>query len=160
MKTINIILAATENNVIGDKGKLIWDIPTDMEFFKEKTIGNVVIMGRKTYESLSGPLPNRTNVIITKNKNYKADGCIIEESLTEAINKFKNKEIYIIGGSEIFKEAFKLNDTIHRVYLTRVLCKLDGDCSLPNDFLEDWVLVKESEVKEENGFKFKFLEYI
>jgi len=156
MKKISIIVAASENNVIGNAGKLPWDIPSDLKYFKKLTTGNVIIMGRKTYESIGRPLPNRINVIITRNKDYKAEGCIIKSSLIEATKSFEDGEIFIIGGGEIYKEALYMAD---RLYLTRVSGEFAGDTYLDDDFLEEWFLEESSDIQEENGFKFKFLVY-
>ncbi|TNF27555.1 MAG: dihydrofolate reductase, partial [Bacteroidetes bacterium] len=81
---INIIVAADENNVIGKDNQLIWHLPDDLKFFKQKTSGHPIIMGRKTFESVGKPLPNRTNIIITRDRNYSADGCTVVHSLEEA----------------------------------------------------------------------------
>ena len=99
---------------------LIWKIPEDLKHFKFHTKGNVVIMGRKTYESIGRPLPDRENIIITRNSDYKCDGCIISSSLEEAIMKAnKQKETFIIGGSQIYDLALEAN-IVDKIYLTRI----------------------------------------
>lgn len=154
---VNIIVATTEDYLIGSGNKLPWHLPSDLKHFKELTTGNVVIMGRKTFESISKPLPNRTNVIITRNKEYKAEGCVIFNSLSEAIITYSNHEIFIIGGGEIYKEALYIVD---RIYLTRIMTSdIKGDTYLPSNLLDEFTLVKESEVLNENNLNFKFQIY-
>ena len=111
----SIIVAASTNNVIGKDNDLIWHLPVDMNFFKTKTAGHHVIMGRKNFESIPHkfrPLPNRTNIIVTRNKNYSADNCLVTNSLREAVNVAKRnneEEAFIIGGGEIYKLALELS---------------------------------------------------
>lgn len=118
--TISAIAAIGKNRELGKNGNLIWRIKEDMRHFKDVTKGHPIIMGRKTFESIGKPLPNRTNIIITRNANYKADGCIIVQSVEDAIEQAKkhdDQEIFIIGGAEIYKLALPLTD---RLYLTIV----------------------------------------
>jgi len=105
---ISIIVALSENNVVGVRNQLPWKLSADLKRVKELTMGHHIIMGRKTYESIGKPLPGRTNVIITRNKNYQAEGCVIVSSLEEAIEMSKaDSEVFIFGGGEIFKEAIE-----------------------------------------------------
>ncbi|KKR32178.1 MAG: Dihydrofolate reductase, partial [Candidatus Falkowbacteria bacterium GW2011_GWF2_39_8] len=98
---------------------LIWHLPKDLKFFKETTTGHYVIQGRKTFESCGKPLPNRTNVIITRDKNFKVDGCIVIHSLQEALDLVKNEsEAFIIGGGNIYEQAMPFAD---RIYLTKII---------------------------------------
>ena len=142
---VSIIVAACENNVIGKDNDLIWHLPTDMKFFKDTTKDHHVIMGRKNFESIPHkfrPLPNRTNIIITRNKNYFAKDCIIASSIKEAINIAKNnndKEPFIIGGGEIYKLALE-EDLVDRIYLTKVHHKFEGDTFFPK-LGQEWKLV-------------------
>lgn len=128
------IAAAAENNVIGADNKLPWDIPEDMKFFREKTKGHAVIMGRKTYESMGKPLPNRLNVIITRQKDYQVPGGVVVASIDDAIEHCRGKvkeygeEVFIIGGGEIYKQSMNLVDII---YLTRVHKAIPGDARYP-----------------------------
>lgn len=116
---ITLIAAAAENNALGKDNKMIWHLPDDFKRFKQLTTGHHIIMGRKTFESLPGILPNRTHVIITRQKDYKAEGCIIVNSLDEALVKSaSDNEVFIIGGGEIFKESMDIADKIE---MTRVL---------------------------------------
>ena len=129
---VSIIVAVSQNGVIGKNNDLIWRLPKDMAFFKEKTNGHHVIMGRKNFESIPHkyrPLPNRENIIITRNPNYIAKGCIIVHSIKEALKicrKNQESEPFIIGGGEIYKEALE-QDLVDRVYLTRINYSFKGD---------------------------------
>ena len=102
-KNITIIAAISENNVLGKNNKLIWHIPDDLKRFKKLTIGHSVIMGRKTFESMNKALPERKNIILTRNKNYKAKGILIAHNVQEALNYCENdNQPFIIGGGEIY----------------------------------------------------------
>ena len=131
---ISHIVAAAENDVIGTQGTLPWDIPEDMKFFKDKTKGHSIIMGRKTFESMGRPLPNRLNVVVTRQTNYAAPGIHIVPSIKEATTFCKNatsdfgNEIFIIGGGEIYKQSMDIVDII---YLTRIHKKIHGDTLYP-----------------------------
>ena len=159
---ISIIAAITPERVIGKKGGgLLWHIPEDMRHFKETTTGHTVVMGRKTYETLGKPLPNRTNIIITRDRDYSASGCIVVHSLDEAIEKAalfddrqtRYNEIFVMGGGEIYEQAIGLAD---KLYLTLVHKNFEGDVFFP-DYSE---FSKEifREEGESNGLKFTFLE--
>src|SRR5688572_5703899 len=112
---VSIIVAISENNVIGKDNSLIWHLPADMKFFKEKTTGHCIITGRKNYESIPEkfrPLPNRTNIVISRNFNYSSPGAEVVNSLEEAIEFAKAKketEAFIIGGGQIFEETLAKN---------------------------------------------------
>jgi len=102
---ISLIAAMDKNKVIGNKGKLPWNLPADMRYFRDKTKGKPVIMGRKTHESIGRPLPDRTNIIVTRDRNYKAKGCVVVHSADEALKAAGNiEEVMVIGGSQIYKE--------------------------------------------------------
>ena len=134
---VSIIVAVSENNVIGKDNSLIWHLPADMKFFKEKTTGHCIITGRKNYESIPEkfrPLPNRTNIVITRQKNYIAPGAIVVGSLEEAFEKNLQigadaDEVFIIGGAEIFKQSMHLVD---KLYITRIHHNFDGDVFFPD----------------------------
>ena len=148
---INIIVATSENNVIGKGNDIPWYIPKDLEHFKKLTTGNTVIMGRKTYESLPKeyrPLPNRINIVITRDKSYQAKGYLVVNSLEDALRKADNdREIFIIGGGQIYREGLKFAE---RIYLTKIHKNISGDTYFPklNKF---WKLVDE---EEKSGFSF------
>lgn len=138
---ISIIVAVDENNVIGKDNALIWHLPADMKYFKEKTTGHCIITGRKNYESIPEkfrPLPNRTNIIITRQKDYNAPGAVVVGSIDEAIEKAKqtgDDEIFIIGGAEIFKQSMHLTD---RLYITKIYHSFAGDVYFPEINLNEW----------------------
>ena len=134
------IVAASQNHVIGFQNKLPWHIPEDLKFFHDKTKNHVVVMGRKTFESLGKPLPKRVNIIITQNPKFKRDFentfvCTsLDQALLKAQEVSEKKEIFITGGGEIYKLSLPL---VHRIYLTRIHQKYTGDSfypEVPNDF--------------------------
>lgn len=127
--TISLIVAVAENNVIGKNNQLAWYLPADLKIFKTLTTGHHIVMGRKTYESIGKALPNRTTVIITRQDNYKAEGCIVVKSLQEALEvSKKDNEVFVIGGAEIFKDAIPIAD---KIYLTRIHHLFEGDTFFP-----------------------------
>ena len=135
---LNIIVAVAENGVIGDKNGLLWHISEDLRNFKRITSGHPVIMGRKTYESLGRPLPNRTNVVIT-HSDAAFEGCTTVHSLADAVAMFPDDEdIFVIGGAQIYEQAMPLAG---RFYLTRVGRAYDGDTSFPEWDESEWRLV-------------------
>lgn len=148
---VSVIVAVAENGVIGDKNTLLWHISEDLRNFKRVTSGHPVIMGRKTFDSLGRPLPNRTNVVITR-QNLEIDGCKVVHSLEEALSLFSpEEELFVIGGAQIYAEALPLAD---RFYLTRVHHAYEGDTSFPKWNESEWSLV-ESE-RFERGEKYEY----
>lgn len=136
---VSIIVAVAQNGTIGDKNSLLWHISEDMRFFKRTTSGHPVIMGRKTYDSLGRPLPNRTNVVISRTAEH-IEGCQIARSLEEAIALFPaEEEIFIIGGAQIYALALEVAD---RIYITRVEHDYEGDTSFPEWDESKWQLVE------------------
>ena len=154
---LSIIVAVAENNVIGKDNKLIWHLPADMKFFKEKTSGHAVITGRKNYESIPEkfrPLPNRTNIIITRQKDYVAPGAVVTCSLDEAIQYAKtlnDKEVFIIGGAEIFKQSI---DKVDIIYRTIVHQSFEGDTFFPSFDESNWILSEKKSVLPDERNKF------
>lgn len=154
------IVAVAENDVIGSGNDLPWDIPEDMNFFKEKTKGRCLIMGRKTFESVGHPLPNRLNIVVTRQKDYapKAANVVIKPNLSEAIEFAKTQapqygdEIFIIGGGEIYKESLDMVDII---YLTRIHEIFDGDTQYPVLDPEKFELIESREREEPIPFTFQ-----
>ncbi len=134
---LSIIVAVAENGVIGDKNALLWHIREDMQFFRRTTSGHAVIMGRKTWESLGRPLPNRENVVITR-QDVEIEGCRVVHSLEEAVALFDpQEEIFVIGGAQIYAEALNIAD---RLYITKVGCAYEGDTSFPEWDESAWCL--------------------
>ena len=151
---ITLIVAASNNNAIGKQNNMPWHLPEDLKFFKNTTWGMPVIMGRKTFESVGKPLPGRTNIIITSNKNWKAENTISTSSIDEAIKvatETNAKEIFITGGGEIYKQTLAFAD---KVYLTRVDTTIDGDAFFPEMDLEIWEIIFEKQVKADDKNKF------
>ena len=140
---VSLIVATPTNLAIGKNNQLIWDLPKDMKFFMETTTGHPVIMGRKNYESIPEkyrPLKNRLNVIITRNKNYKADGCIVVNNILDSLKALSIKnyeEVFVIGGGEIYKR-FLENNLIDRMYITHIDESFDGDTFFPKVDYNKW----------------------
>ena len=162
---VSIIVAASENNVIGKDQDLIWHLPKDMQFFKETTLGHHVIMGRKNFESIPHkyrPLPGRENIIVTRNTNYTAENCNIVNSLEDAItlaNYNNDDEPFIIGGGEIYKLAID-NNLVDRIYLTRIHASFEGDTCFP-ELSTDWKEISRTEQKADikHEYDYSFLIY-
>jgi len=157
---LSIIVAVAENNVIGKDNKLIWHLPADLRYFKMLTMGAPIIMGRKTFESIGKPLPGRTSIIITKNSDFKADGCMVVHSLEKAIIAAKGcDEAFIIGGEQIYRQAFDIAD---RIYLTRVFETFEGDSFFPVISSEHWQMTerKDNEADEKNKYRYSFITYM
>lgn len=153
---ISIIVAVDKKNGIGKDGKMPWNIPADLKRFKQLTTGHVVVMGRKTFDSIPGPLLNRTNIVITRDPNYQNKDAVITHSLEEAISEAKkhekNGEIFIIGGGQVFNLAIGITD---KIYLTKVEGEFEVDTYFPD--YSNFKKVVFEEKGESNGFKFKFI---
>lgn len=137
---ISLVVAAAKNNAIGKDNQLLWSLPNDMKFFKSTTWAMPVVMGRKTYASMGKPLQGRLNIVITRQTDWQAEGVAVVHSLTEAIAVAKAahyKELFVIGGGEIYREAFPL---AQRIYLTRVAVELPGDTFFPELDSAEWHL--------------------
>ena len=142
----------SKNRVIGDSNSLIWHLPEDLKRFKKLTTGNSIVMGRKTYESIGRPLPNRRNIIITRDTNYHVDGCETVNSLDEAL-LLTNSDCFIIGGGEIYKQSLDIAD---RIYLTLIDKEFDGDTTFPE--IKDWYKSNSEEFNNDE-FKYSFIQY-
>ena len=160
---VSLIVAVSENGVIGKDNDLIWHLPNDMRFFKETTIGHHVIMGRKNFESIPhkySPLPNRTNVVITRQSDYKAEGCMVVNSVEAALEVAKqngDSEPFIIGGGQIYKLALEAN-MIDKVYLTKIHHSFEGDTFFP-ELNSDWEEINKIENKadEKHSYNYDFI---
>lgn len=138
---ISLLLAASENNVIGRNNQLPWHLPDDLKYFKNLTWGLPILMGRKTFDSIGKALPGRKSIVITRNRNWSREGVEVVHSIEEARQKaegFGAKEIFVIGGAEIFRST--LPDAT-RIYLTRIHHAFDGDAFFPSISEEEWQLV-------------------
>lgn len=147
---ITVIVAASENNVIGRDNDMPWRLSTDLKRFKALTLGKPVIMGRKTFESIGRPLPSRLNIVITRDENFSVDGVTRVSSLDDAYMLAKEHaaakgldEIFVIGGGQVYQQALDKADQIH---LTRVLTELEGDTLFPVLKPEQWKLVHHEDV--------------
>ncbi|WP_234735239.1 dihydrofolate reductase [Tellurirhabdus bombi] len=129
--TLSLIAAVADNGVIGKDNDLVWKLPDDFKFFKQTTSGHPILMGRKTFEALGKPLPNRTNIVITRNTGFQAAGCIVVDSLEKAVEEGQKtgaEEIFVIGGAEIYRQALPIADLL---YLTDVKGTFEGDTYFP-----------------------------
>lgn len=139
---IILIAAVAENYALGKNNDLLWHLPLDFKRFKETTSGHYIIMGRKTFESFPKPLPNRTHIIITRQKDFKYEGCIVVQDLEKAIAVCpKNEDLYIIGGGEIYAQSIHLADQLD---ITRVHHSFDADVFFPEIDPEVWKLISET----------------
>ena len=158
---ITIIAAISNNNALGKNNDLIWLLPADLKRFKKITSGHHILMGRNTFESIGKPLPNRTTIIITRNKNYFKDGCLIASSLEDAIELAKNdEEVYIIGGAQIYKYAIE-NNLVDALDVTLVHHEFEADVFFPVIDSKIWKEVSREDFKadEKNKFDYSFVSY-
>lgn len=156
-RTISIIVALSENNVVGVRNQLPWKLSADLKRLKALTMGHHIIMGRKTYESIGKPLPGRTNVIISRNKDYQAEGCVLANSLQHALEiALDDEEVFVFGGGEIFNEAM---DKADKIYMTRVHKHIDGDTYFPVVKPFEWRIIDLEEFKadEKNEYDYSFM---
>lgn len=160
---IHIIAAISKNNVLGKANKLLWHLPKDFKFFKHTTTGHPIIMGRKTFESLPGILPNRPHIVVTRDPNFRTEGVETAHSLEEAIAKAReiDSEIYICGGGQIYTEALEKN-LVDTILLTEIDAEFEGDAFFPAFNRNDWHISKrEYHTKDEtHDFDFCFVEYV
>jgi dihydrofolate reductase len=159
---ITIIAAIGANNELGKDNDLIWHLPADLKRFKKVTSGHHILMGRNTFESIGKPLPNRTNIVITRNNNYFVDGCLIASSLEEAIEMAsEDEEVFIIGGAQIYKQAIE-NKIADKLDVTIVHSSFDADVFFPEIDTSHWKEISREDFKadEKNKFDFSFVTYI
>ena len=166
---INIIVAVASNGIIGGENKLLWHLPADMKYFRNLTTNHTIIMGRKTYDSIGKPLPNRTNIVISRNPNYVIEGCITATSLKSAVEKAQEvyeqnteeaeQKIYIIGGAQIYKLALPMADCL---YLTEVKEGFSGDTYFEKIDKSAWHETARVPHKadEKNIYDYDFVTYI
>ncbi len=159
---MNAIVAVDRNWGIGRDGALLVHLPGDLKYYKEKTVGNHIIVGRKTLESFPGarPLDGRENIVLTRDPDYIKDGCLICRTTGEVLNILKDRDthrVFVSGGAEIYKEFFALCDTF---YVTKIDAAFEADRYFPNldelDFETDW----QSELQQEKGITYRFLRYV
>lgn len=160
--TISILVAVSENGVIGKNNQLLWRLPDDLKRFKNLTLSHPVIMGRKTFESIGKPLPGRTSIVVTRNPDFSYEGVIVTHSLEEALQKaayLHADEAFIIGGGELYQQAQPFSD---KLYITEVKTILEGDTyfniSKPSDWKETSRVFHAAD--ERHDFPFEFTDYI
>ncbi|WP_174613558.1 dihydrofolate reductase [Virgibacillus ihumii] len=158
---ISLLVAMDKNKTIGLNNDLPWHIPNDLKFFKEKSTGNTIIMGRKTYESMGGPLPNRNNVVLTKKQMDFPDEVEVINNLDTIYdwnNDYPDKELFVIGGANIFKQVMPYAD---RMYITWIDEAFNGDTFFPEFSDTDWKLTskEKGEKNEKNPYDYYFLQY-
>ena len=159
---MKLILATDENWAIGKDGGLLCHIPGDLKYFKERTRGKTVVMGRPTLESLPGgkPLPNRDNIVLTTRENYAPEGVLIvhsEDELDDVLKKYDGDDVFIIGGGKVYREFLPKCDTC---YITKIYQKFEADTWFVNlDEMDEFEIVWQSEVQEEKGIRYQFFEY-
>lgn len=164
----SIIVAAASNGAIGGDNKMLWHMPTDMKYFKNMTTNHTVIMGRKSYDALGKPLPNRVNIVISKNENYKLNGCYTVTSLDEAFNLAQElysnnddaaeQQIFVIGGAQIYRLAMPLVD---KLLVTEIKGEFDGDAFFDKVDQNIWEeTARDSHKKDDkNAFDYDFVVY-
>jgi len=156
---ISLIVAASDNNVIGSKGELPWRLSSDLKRFKTLTMGKPIVMGRLTYESIGRALPGRRNIVITRQTGYEADGCDVVCSIEAAIEAAGDaKEIMIIGGGDIYRQCLPMAE---RIYMTRVHAEIEGDTFFPLLDDADWHQSSADvcEVGEKDDYPFTLITY-
>jgi dihydrofolate reductase len=144
--TVTLIAAVTRNGVIGRDNDLVWRDRDDLQRFKRLTMGHVLVMGRKCYDSIGRPLPGRTTIVVTRQPDWSADGVTVAHSLDEALKLADGKEVYVAGGGEIYTQALPLAD---RLELTEVDLEAEGDVVFPQIDRSDW---RETAREQRNGY--------
>jgi dihydrofolate reductase len=158
---ITVIAAIATNNALGKDNDLIWHLPADLKRFKKVTTGHYIVMGRNTYESIGRPLPNRTTIIITRNKNYFKEGCLIANSLEQAVEMSKEEaQVFIIGGAQIYKETIAKN-LAQQLDITLVHKDFEADVYFPEIDAKIWkeVARENFEADEKNKLDYSFISY-
>jgi dihydrofolate reductase len=156
---VSIIVAMALNRTIGINNTLPWRCPEDLKHFKKLTMGHHMIMGRKTYDSIGKPLPGRTTVVVTRNPALKIDGCIVTQSLEEAIKACTNEnEIFIVGGGDIYAQALQL---AHKLYITEIQQEVTGDAIFPAFDKNEWSEISRDRhaQQEPQALKYDFVTY-
>jgi dihydrofolate reductase len=158
---ITVIAAIATNNALGKDNDLIWHLPADLKRFKKVTTGHYIVMGRNTFESIGRPLPNRTTIIITRNKNYFKEGCLIANSLEQAVEmSMEEAQVFIIGGAQIYKETIAKN-LAQQLDITLVHKDFEADVYFPEIDAKIWKEVARENFKadEKNKLDYSFITY-
>ncbi|MCB5187892.1 dihydrofolate reductase [Methylobacillus caricis] len=157
MANLSLIVAVAQQRVIGLNNTLPWHLPEDLKRFRALTTGHHIIMGRKTYDSLNRLLPERTTVIVTRNRDYQVPGALIAHSLQEAVELARDdNEVFLIGGAELYREGLQL---ANRLYITEIDAVFEGDAFLPEFDLEDWREVAREQHISAKGLPFSYITY-
>jgi len=154
---ISIVVAMAANGVIGRDNQLPWYLPADLWHFKQTTMGKPILMGRKTYESIGRPLPGRTNIVITRDEGYVAEGCVVVHSIEAALQAAgEQEEIMVIGGAEFYRQVLPHADTL---YLTRIHEDFEGDTLFPELNAAEWREVERTdcEADDKNPYRYSFV---
>lgn len=157
---IIMIAAVAENNALGKNNELVWHLPNDFKRFKSLTTGHHIIMGRKTFESFPKPLPNRTHVVITRNKNYNPEGCIVVDSIENAISICpENETSFIIGGGEIYNLGLPFADQLE---ITRVHHSFDADAFFPEINSDEWkeIQTEFNQIDDKHQFDYTYQTFV
>ena len=153
---VTLIAAIDENSVLGKDNQLIWHLPEDLKRFKRLTTGHAIVMGRKTFESLPKALPNRHNIVVTRNQNYSKEGVTVCHSLEAAIECAKNDDQpFVFGGGQVYEQAIELADVIE---LTKIHAQFEGDVFFPEIDLKKWSVEKEERMSHPD-FEYSFITY-
>lgn len=154
---ISIISALARNRTIGINNTLPWRLPEDLKHFKTLTLGHHILMGRKTFESLPGILPGRPHVVITRNRDFEVNNCIVVHSIEDAIAVASgDEEIFFIGGADLYQQALTIAD---RMYLTEIQANVEGDAWFPEFDRSQWLETQRETHQSENGLAFHFVIY-
>ena len=151
---IALIVAHSRNHVIGNKGQIPWKIKGEQKRFRDLTSGNIVIMGRRSYEEIGKPLPNRTTIVISKTHKYEGENCFTCESLAEALELSAGRDVYISGGAGLYKEAINIVD---KMYITRVDIEIEGDTFFPE--FDEKMFTKEIDEVIDGDVPYTYLTY-
>ena len=156
---ITLVAAIASNNVIGKENSLPWNIPEDLKRFKQMTSGHTILMGRKTFDSIGRPLPNRQNIVMTRDKNFEQEGIKVINDFDEALELIKesNEDVFVIGGSKIY-ELFE--PVANSLAITRILKDFEGDAFFPDINWDLWQIEKEENFfDEKSNIECKLIEY-
>jgi dihydrofolate reductase len=158
---ITLIAAMTSNRVIGINNKMPWHLPADLKRFRKITMGSPILMGRKTFESIGKPLPGRTNIIISRNPDYRQDGCLVFNDIQAAIHAGCRLagEVFVIGGSDLYQAILPMASTL---YLTEIKKNFPGDTFFPEIDPEDWTEQEREDIRDDPaaGFDYSFLKWV
>jgi len=155
---ISMIAAVARNGVIGKDNRLPWNLPADLAYFKKVTMGHAVVMGRRTFESIGRPLPGRCNIILTGDRNYHPENCIIMHSVEEVLEYGKDRDIFIIGGAKVYKSFM---NHAGMLYITLIDRDFEGDAYFPEIDKSQWTVVSQTKwgKDESSGYRYRYIVY-